>query len=118
MRALSFDLSRASSFILLQAASAPQSGQTSAANTIRLASAESRKEVTPPGKSVAFRGSPPAVLMVQTWLSPERVERKARTLPSVEKAGAESVFSSKVRAWPSVPSGRTRQRFDQRFTAL
>ncbi len=48
----------------------------------------------PPGKSVLFCGSPPAVLMVQTWLSPERVERKARTFPSAEKAGEESVFSS------------------------
>ena len=55
-----FPFSMASSFFRLQAASAPQSGHTSAVRTRRLPSGVKRKAPTPPGTSVFFSASPPA----------------------------------------------------------
>ena len=106
-----FPFSMASSFFRLQAASAPQSGHTSAVRTRRLPSGVKRKAPTPPGTSVFFSASPPAVGRKKTWGSPARVDRNASTVPSGEKAGLESRLSATVSARAFLPSASTRQMF-------
>ncbi len=107
----------ASSFLRLQAMSAPHSGHTSAVKTSRFPSGAKRKAPTPPDTSVFFSASPPVVGRKKTWGSPARVERKARTVPSGEKAGLESRLSATVSARAFFPSASTRQRFVCRWMA-
>ena len=101
--------SRASEPFLLQAASAPQAGKTSAAKTMVRPSREKRGASIPPGNRVFCSGSPPARGRKKIWGSPERVETKASVLPSGEKNGCVSFASPAVSGRAFAPSASTRQ---------
>ncbi len=101
--------SRASVAFLLQAASAPQAGKTSAEKTTDRPSFEKRGDSTPPGNRVFCSASPPPSGRKKTCGSPVRVETKASVLPSGEKKGCSSRASPAVIGRAFEPSASTRQ---------
>ncbi len=80
----------------LQGASAPHAGSTSAAKRSLVPSVEKTGLETPPGTSVFFSASPPAVGRKKTCGSPARVETNASVFPSGEKKGWLSFAPEKV----------------------